>query len=383
MSTPIRFKKKSVGDPLTIGMWEKVTDSIESLSQFSADGGQRINRNSAGVAIAQQPIPAIRLVQLGEDLGPEDGADFRLREGFELYYDPDASTDTPAERWVKSSRSVRVANFWEMPFDKDQRLVVFHAGPNMWVPLPFMQIRHAMTVSDDSGNYPTPETEPDTYAITFIDAEYTEAIGQQGEATEEKSDGPHAYVHNWWDGINSYIPEGKVIWCYAMPKLDTPGEIQWWTVFCCNEENSSSSTSSSAESSSSSSASSTSESSLSSSSMSSGSSSSQSVSTSSSPSSSTSSSTESSTSSSTESSTSSSTDSSLSSNSSSSSSSSISVSFSSISFSTSSVFGHCDVYGPTASRSGDNIRLPIYQLSVEDGVLDCRPAGFDEVDVIN
>lgn len=320
MTVPKRHEKVKEGDEISAKAWNRITRAQEQLGALGGSGiGQQIS--GSGVQTTIPRPPAFRLVELDVDVGPEAGADFRLRQATELVYDQSsAATDDPANKWVRSSRTLNVANYWKMPFDDNQRLVVFSAGPNMWIPLPFMQIRHAITVSD-SGAYPDEASAPDTYPISFIDAEFTESAGQNGETFSEKPAGPHAFVHNWWDGPNSYLHEGTVIFTWCMPKLNTPGEVQWWTLFCCEgSEFSSESSISISESS----ASSTSQHSSSSTSLNSS---------------------------------------------------------SSASSSSSSVFGHCELYGPTMTTVGENLRMPIFELHIENGVLECEEKGFDEVDI--
>ena len=368
-----KFKPMKRGDVITAVEINRMRRALERHDRVPTAGPYQAYHGDAFTMTQQSPQTRIHLVRLRGDV--TGIAPFESSSSFSSLSDSSAevtgrsASDVEAvilawsnddQEWYETDKLVYVANPdpADFPWDEGDVLsVYFHQQSGRYLPLPQHTIRHAVTVDDEDGYYPTEAEEPDTYAITWVDVAYTPAAGRRLEVVTEKDGGPHHLVHNTYAGTDSYIPEGTVV-----PVFYQGG--QWFTHVCAPYDRNQSSTSSSASSSSSSSSSSTTSStssshSISSSSTLSSSSSSTSTSSSSSPSSSSNSSSSHSVSSS----------SSASSSSASSASSLSSSSSSSLSSSSSSNSSSSESSVSSSSSSGDDASQGLIYVSSNDTTL--------------
>ena len=224
------FRTFGQGDRLTAG-W------VNSISRAIAELTGRPH------SFSRSPFH-VKLIRMSEVLGVsenESSSDFRDREGIVQAYSPNTrSFNDTTESWDTITDALGLI------YDVNEVLpCLYHEQSGKYVPLFGLQMRTAITaqevdVSDessrssqsdvvgDSGEYPSPEEQPDTYPFKFTRVSFTEQMGAQGHATTNlNSDpGPDGYVHNL-AGEDHYIAQGTEI---AVFKMGGPGaEGQWFT----------------------------------------------------------------------------------------------------------------------------------------------------------
>jgi len=92
------------------------------------------------------------------------------------------------------------------------------------------QVRLAITVRDEYGDYPTCDAPyPNTYWIVLVDASFTETAGFQAEniSARQPVTAPRYLAHNVADGADAYVPLNTLV-------RVSRHNGQWWFYHCCS-----------------------------------------------------------------------------------------------------------------------------------------------------
>ncbi len=200
-----------------------------------------IKRLSGGPGTPDGTRPHFKFMRLDEVLAQlgESDASFWDQEAVVQYFE---ESDHLLHDTSPEDRRRTITNPWpSIPFDEDQIvLCVQTAQSGKYMPVAPVTVRHAITVPEEGGAYPSCEDEPNVYPIKWTKKTWTKAAGRQTVSTvylDIFDARPDDYVLNIYEGETSYLPAGTEIQCYAV--VD-----RWYTSTCCGDVCESSSSSS-------------------------------------------------------------------------------------------------------------------------------------------
>jgi hypothetical protein len=247
------FKKVKPGDPISAGEQNRITDEISRL-------GGRSNRHE------KSPTRAIKLFKLSEvvgEFGSDDSSEGHKRTGTVYYYDSDLDRFVPTP---DTETKTNITDALDLIYDADEMVwCVYLEQSGQWHPLNPRTVRHARTVPDVDGTYPS--CPANVFPIKFTKIVYPKTAGLQSTTIsylDASDDSPDDYVLNIFESedgdLPAYVPLYTDICVYNVAG-------SWYAHTCCypcDESSSSVSLSESSSSDSSSSLSSSSDSSQSS-----------------------------------------------------------------------------------------------------------------------
>lgn len=222
-----KFRRFQAGQQPSAGHENQQSRALEDLTRFGVEVGPGRQH--------------FRLMRLADVLGQFETSDSQHYDQTATvqYFDHVANEfrDTdPAEE------KTNLASTWlTAPHDAEELVWCCQTQQSgVWAPISQVNVRHAMTVADELGDYPTCDDEPNVYPIKFTKKAWTKAAGHQTVTTtflDTEDSLPDDHVLNIFEGESSYLPIGTEIQVYHV--ID-----RWYCYTCCGEICESSSSSS-------------------------------------------------------------------------------------------------------------------------------------------